>query len=101
MSPRARSISSPREASRRRRRAPGRPSCRWWAILATDAVIGWDVGGAHLKVARLDATGAVERVLQLPCPLWQGMDHLHRALDQACASLTPAPVHVMTMTGEM
>ena len=66
-----------------------------------EAIIGWDVGGAHLKAARLDARGTVERVLQLPCPLWQGIDHLHRALDQALSLLDPAPIHALTMTGEM
>jgi probable H4MPT-linked C1 transfer pathway protein len=64
-------------------------------------VIGWDIGGAHLKAARLDATGSIERVLQLPCPLWQGMSHLHAALDQALAELGPAALHAITMTGEM
>jgi (4-(4-[2-(gamma-L-glutamylamino)ethyl]phenoxymethyl)furan-2-yl)methanamine synthase len=66
-----------------------------------DAVIGWDLGGAHLKVARVDASGAVERVLQLPCPLWQGMQHLDAALEQALPALGSAPVHAVTMTGEM
>lgn len=64
-------------------------------------MIGWDVGGAHLKAARLDSTGAVEHAVQIPCPLWQGMDHLHRALDQALSCFAPAPIHALTMTGEM
>jgi probable H4MPT-linked C1 transfer pathway protein len=64
-------------------------------------VIGWDLGGAHLKAARLDRTGAVERVLQLPCPLWQGLPHLQLALGQAESSLGTAPRHAVTMTGEM
>jgi probable H4MPT-linked C1 transfer pathway protein len=66
-----------------------------------DAVIGWDVGGAHLKAARVAACGAVERVLQLPCPLWQGIEHLEAALAQALPALGSAPVHAVTMTGEM
>lgn len=66
-----------------------------------EAVIGWDIGGAHLKAARLDAAGSVERVLQLACPLWQGMNHLHRTLDQALHELGPAVLHAVTMTGEM
>ena len=66
-----------------------------------EPVVGWDVGGAHLKAARLDATGTVERVMQLPCPLWQGIDHLRRALDHALAALGPAAIHAVTMTGEM
>jgi probable H4MPT-linked C1 transfer pathway protein len=65
------------------------------------AVIGWDLGGAHLKAARVDASGAVDLVLQLPCPLWQGMGQLEAALDQALPALGSAPVHAVTMTGEM
>lgn len=64
-------------------------------------VIGWDLGGAHLKAARLDASGAVERVVQIGCPLWQGMTHLHAALEQATSLLGRAPLHAVTMTGEM
>jgi probable H4MPT-linked C1 transfer pathway protein len=66
-----------------------------------DSVVGWDLGGAHLKAARLDPTGSVERVMQLPCPLWQGLPHLEEALGQAKAALGPAPIHAVTMTGEM
>lgn len=66
-----------------------------------EAVIGWDLGGAHLKAARLDAGGRVERVVQVACPLWQGLAHLERALAQAAAMLGPAPAHAVTMTGEM
>src|SRR5881628_787923 len=69
--------------------------------MGTEPVIGWDVGGAHLKAARLDATGLVERVMQLPCPLWQGLAHVDTALRHALADLRPAPLHAVTMTGEM
>lgn len=65
------------------------------------AVIGWDLGGAHLKAARVDGSGAVDLALQLPCPLWQGMGQLEAALDQALLALGSAPVHAVTMTGEM
>lgn len=69
--------------------------------MAAEPVIGWDLGGAHVKAARLDASGAVERVVQVPCPLWQGMAHLDVALEQVLSALAPAPIHAATMTGEM
>lgn len=71
-------------------------------MLHERAVIGWDVGGAHLKACRLGA-GRVRDVGQWACPLWQGLDQLDHALEQArrrwpdmhrCA-------HAVTMTGEM
>jgi probable H4MPT-linked C1 transfer pathway protein len=64
-------------------------------------VIGWDVGGAHLKAARLDPDGRVEEVLQVACPLWQGLHHLHAGIDDLGRRLGPATLHAVTMTGEM
>jgi len=69
--------------------------------MADPAVIGWDVGGAHLKAARLEADGTLSRVVQIPCPLWEGTDRLESALDQAGQRIGPAPAHAITMTGEM
>jgi len=66
-----------------------------------EAVIGWDIGGAHLKAARLDAAGRVERVVQLPCALWRGLAELDAALDSAVPVIGRAPLHAVTMTGEM
>jgi (4-(4-[2-(gamma-L-glutamylamino)ethyl]phenoxymethyl)furan-2-yl)methanamine synthase len=72
--------------------------------MAEAAVIGWDVGGAHLKAAAVDRGGRVMAALQLPCTLWRGLDHLERALDQALEVLAAAggPIsHAATMTGEL
>ncbi len=65
-------------------------------------VMGWDIGGAHLKAATLD-DGRLLRSLQLlPCPLWQGLEHLTHALTQALAAQPEAPrAHAITMTGEL
>lgn len=65
-------------------------------------VVGWDIGGAHLKAVAL----SVERELQLvrlqPCPLWQGLHHLTQAMAQVLAELPNEPlVHAVTMTGEL
>ena len=66
-------------------------------------VVGWDIGGAHLKAAAVDVDGRILAVRQEPCPLWQGTDHLHRALDRILARLAPGPDcrHAATMTGEL
>ena len=45
-------------------------------------VIGWDIGGAHVKACLLQ-NGQVLDVAQWGCPLWQGLDHLTRALQAA------------------
>ena len=38
-------------------------------------LIGWDIGGAHLKGVRVE-DGVITKAVQLPCPLWQGLDKL-------------------------
>ena len=46
-------------------------------------ITGWDIGGAHLKVARCDTKGALLDVIQFTCPLWQGIEQLELAIQAA------------------
>lgn len=69
--------------------------------MAAEGVLGWDIGGAHLKVAAVDHKGRVVRVAQLPCPLWQGLENLDRAISSALVSMPDAALHAVTMTGEL
>lgn len=62
---------------------------------------GWDLGGAHLKVAQSDSAGRLGAVLQLPCTLWRGLEHLTQAIGEARSRLTPTRRHGVTMTGEL
>jgi probable H4MPT-linked C1 transfer pathway protein len=63
-------------------------------------VIGWDLGGVHVKAALVSA-GLVEAVVQAPCPLWKGLS----ALDETWAGLPEwarrSAGHAVTMTGEL
>jgi probable H4MPT-linked C1 transfer pathway protein len=64
--------------------------------------VGWDLGGAHLKAAQMDAQGRVLSVLQLPCPLWQGLDTLLTGIDEVVDRLECSESHhAITMTGEL
>lgn len=65
-----------------------------------DAVIGWDVGGAHLKAA-LVAAGVVQAAVQLPCRLWLGLQELRMAMREMAQRFGAAPRNAVTMTGEM
>ena len=70
---------------------------------AVPVIVGWDIGGAHLK-ACLTRGGVVLDVAQWACPLWQGLDRLDQALQQARArwpALHTAVHHAVTMSGEM
>lgn len=64
--------------------------------------IGWDVGGAHLKVVALDAQGHVVHASQLPCTLWCGMEHLTNTATAAMSEIDlEGAQHAVTMTGEL
>jgi probable H4MPT-linked C1 transfer pathway protein len=63
-------------------------------------VAGWDIGGAHLKLACVEDETVVHAA-QLPCALWRGLDELRRALSEARDGLGPIDRHAVTMTGEL
>ncbi len=63
-------------------------------------VIGWDVGGVHLKAARAEH-GRITRVVQLASPLRGGLERLVQAFGETKALVGPADHHVVTMTGEL
>jgi probable H4MPT-linked C1 transfer pathway protein len=66
-----------------------------------NAIIGWDVGGAHLKAASIQH-GKLVQVLQVPCALWRGLNELERAIDEVLQAFTTQPaVHAITMSGEL
>lgn len=74
---------------------------------APELLFGWDVGGAHVKLARLerDAGGALRLrdAMQWPCALWLGLDRLQQtiaAAQQRWPDLHQAE-HALTMSGEM
>lgn len=65
-------------------------------------IIGWDIGGAHLKAAYLNKRGEITSVIQKPCPLWLGMNKLEQALSAVLVDLPDNNArHIITMTGEL
>lgn len=65
-------------------------------------VLGWDLGGAHVKAVLLDASGVAVEAIQVACPLWQGMERLREAVDQVWGAMPyGAAFHAVTMTGEL
>lgn len=64
--------------------------------------IGWDIGGAHLKVARLAADGTLVGATQYATPLWRGLAALERRFEEVRGDPGSAgAVHALTMTGEL
>ena len=65
-------------------------------------IAGWDIGGAHLKCAALEAAGRLAGVWEVPCRLWEGMDRLEEALAALPTRLgQDTHRHALTMTGEL
>jgi probable H4MPT-linked C1 transfer pathway protein len=75
----------------------------WSSLVLHSAVLGWDLGGAHTKAALINCHGRVDRVVQIPCPLWQGLDHLESSIDEVLKQLgvNSNLKHAVTMTGEL
>ncbi len=63
-------------------------------------VIGWDIGGAHLKLARA-VDGRILEVRQVPCALWLGLDRLEIAIKDGLSGWPTPDSHAITMTGEL
>jgi (4-(4-[2-(gamma-L-glutamylamino)ethyl]phenoxymethyl)furan-2-yl)methanamine synthase len=64
------------------------------------SVIGWDIGGVHLKAVRAD-DGRIVKAAQYASPLRNGTDLLQKALARAHAEMGRADRNVITMTGEL
>ncbi|TAN66066.1 MAG: H4MPT-linked C1 transfer pathway protein [Methylobacter sp.] len=65
-------------------------------------IIGWDIGGAHVKAALINKASEIIAVYQQPCPLWKGLDQLQRAVSVIMQELAGSSYcHAMTMTGEL
>ncbi|MGE5261007.1 MAG: hydantoinase/oxoprolinase family protein [Actinomycetota bacterium] len=63
-------------------------------------IVGWDLGGANLKLARVEG-GRIAAVVQIPCPVRQDRGKFDAALKEALALCPPSARHAVTMTGEL
>ena len=64
--------------------------------------VGWDIGGAHLKVACVDAAGRLQRVDEFATPLWRGLEYLDDAVERIGRVIPLRDCrHRLTMTGEL
>ena len=68
-----------------------------------NAVIGWDVGGANVKAARVEADprGRRVRTLSRPFEIWRDKAALPEVLEAMAAELGPAAGTAVTMTAEL
>jgi uncharacterized hydantoinase/oxoprolinase family protein len=64
------------------------------------SMVGWDLGGANLKLARVEE-GRVVQVAQIPCPIKQDRSKFDGALGEALKLCPSGARHTVTMTGEL
>lgn len=72
--------------------------------MSNPKIIGWDIGGAHLKAVVMDANGSPINFIQLPCALWRGLAELENAATAVLNHFelpSNALLHAVTMTGEL
>jgi (4-(4-[2-(gamma-L-glutamylamino)ethyl]phenoxymethyl)furan-2-yl)methanamine synthase len=63
-------------------------------------VIGWDIGGVHLKAVRAEQ-GRIVKAAQYASPLRSGTERLQEAFAQARKDMGRGDRNVITMTGEL
>ena len=64
--------------------------------------IGWDIGGAHLKVANINSDGKIMFVEQHATPLWKGLATLEKAFISIIEKISiKNKLHSLTMTAEL
>ena len=61
---------------------------------------GWDLGGANVKLARIDG-GRVVHVAQIPCPIIPERRKFDDAVGAALPLISSPALHAVTMTGEL
>ncbi|MCI0653620.1 MAG: hypothetical protein L0Y39_03980 [Methylococcaceae bacterium] len=69
--------------------------------MSPEVIIGWDIGGAHVKVVELHGNHVVA-VAQHPCALWRGLSGLEEVIDRVLLQVTARRIcHAVTMSGEL
>src|SRR5262249_42075431 len=72
-----------------------------WSVRMTDTILGWDVGGANVKVARISDRSHAPSIVEQPFPLWREFDRLPAVLASLAGPADPAAPMAVTMTGEL
>ncbi len=70
------------------------------SVSSRERIIGWDFGGVHVKAALVEG-GRVQAVVQVPCPLWNGLPALETSVAALPDWARQPGHHAVTMTGEL
>jgi hypothetical protein len=64
-------------------------------------IIGWDIGGANIKAARIEEGRSGPSMAERALPLWRELSRLPAVLAETAESLGPAQMMAVTMTAEL
>jgi (4-(4-[2-(gamma-L-glutamylamino)ethyl]phenoxymethyl)furan-2-yl)methanamine synthase len=67
----------------------------------TGPILGWDIGGANLKAARIEHACSEARIVERPFALWREPNRLPAMLVETAAQLGQAELMAITMTAEL
>ncbi|WP_245450977.1 hydantoinase/oxoprolinase family protein [Borborobacter arsenicus] len=63
-------------------------------------IVGCDIGGAHLKVARAE-NGRIVKAMTVATPIWLGLDRLTAVIPEVMPLFAGSGLNAFTMTGEL
>ncbi|PPR37367.1 MAG: hypothetical protein CFH26_00776 [Alphaproteobacteria bacterium MarineAlpha6_Bin4] len=64
-------------------------------------IIGWDIGGAHVKAIIIDFKKKKLKSSQIYCPIWKNLNNLKKAIKLTKKKLGKCDYHSVTMTAEL
>ena len=64
-------------------------------------IIGWDIGGAHIKAAKIDFKKKTSKTEQIYSPIWENINNLKNSIKSIKKKLGKTNYHAITMTAEL
>ena len=64
-------------------------------------IIGWDIGGAHIKAAKIDFKKKTSKTEQIYSPIWKNVNNLKKSIKLIKKKLGKTNYHAITMTAEL
>ena len=64
-------------------------------------IIGWDIGGAHIKAVKIDLQKKTSKTEQIYSPIWKNINNLKKSIKLIKNKLGKTNYHAITMTAEL
>ena len=64
-------------------------------------IIGWDIGGAHIKAAKIDFKKKKSETKQIYSPIWKNTNNLKKSIKLIKKKLGKCNYHAITMSAEL